>query len=479
MNAVRRRLLTVVLKLFDLLVMAVSFVLASIPVSLESGKISLAEFFSIRVKVANFVLFSVLLMFWHIMFSVLGLYHSKRLSARQGEFADVVKGTTLGTLAVSAASVMFRIRMATPTFVLLFWVLTSVAAVSSRLALGYLLRLARLRGRNLRNMLVVGTNQRAVAFGRKIEATAELGYRIIGFVDEEWPGIEEFRQNGYQLVCNFDGIPNFLREKPVDEVMIALPLRSLYFHASRIAALCEEQGIAMSFLSGIFNLRMARCRAEEFEGDTSITFHRGMPEGWSTVVKRLVDLIVSLGAIIALAPLLLITAILIKLTSPGRLFFKQERLGINKRKFFIYKFRTMVPDAENRLAEVSHLNEASGPVFKIRNDPRITPVGRWLRKTSIDELPQLFNVLKGDMSLVGPRPLPVRDYEGFSQDWHRRRFSVPPGITCLWQIAGRSSIPFDKWMKMDLQYIDEWSLWLDLRILIRTIPAVLRGSGAA
>lgn len=144
----------------------------------------------------------------------------------------------------------------------------------------------------------------------------------------------------------------------------------------------------------------------------------------------------------------------------------------------MYKFRTMVPGAEKKLADLEDLNEASGPVFKLKADPRIAPMGKFLRKTSFDELPQLFNVLKGDMSLVGPRPLPIRDYEGFELDWQRRRISVRPGITCLWQINGRSSIPFDRWMEMDMQYIDMWSLWLDLKILLRTIPAVLKGSGA-
>jgi lipopolysaccharide/colanic/teichoic acid biosynthesis glycosyltransferase len=178
------------------------------------------------------------------------------------------------------------------------------------------------------------------------------------------------------------------------------------------------------------------------------------------------------------SPLLVMVAILIKLTSAGPVLFVQKRLGLNKRHFTVYKFRTMAVDAERRISEIEHLNEVSGPVFKIRNDPRITPIGRFLRKTSIDELPQLFNVLVGDMSLVGPRPLPLRDYEGFNKDWQRRRFSVRPGITCLWQVEGRSSIPFERWMELDLQYIDKWSLWLDVRILLRTIPAVLKGLGA-
>ena len=153
-------------------------------------------------------------------------------------------------------------------------------------------------------------------------------------------------------------------------------------------------------------------------------------------------------------------------------------MGYGKRPFEILKFRTMVQNAERLMAQVEHLNETQGPTFKLKNDPRITPAGKFLRKTSLDEIPQLINVLVGEMSLVGPRPLPLRDYEGFSQDWHRRRFSVRPGITCLWQIMGRSSIGFDEWMALDMRYIDQWSVWLDIKILFQTIPAVFRGSGA-
>jgi exopolysaccharide biosynthesis polyprenyl glycosylphosphotransferase len=202
-------------------------------------------------------------------------------------------------------------------------------------------------------------------------------------------------------------------------------------------------------------------------------------EGWPNVVKRVMDVVISAVALIILAPLFLITAIVIRWDSQGPVFFVQERVGLNKRRFRLYKLRTMMADAEEKQREIEHLNEASGAVFKIRDDPRLTPVGKFLRKASIDELPQLFNVLKGDMSLVGPRPLPVRDYQRFDQDWQRRRFSVRPGITCLWQINGRSSTPFEKWMELDMEYIDHWSLGLDLKILAKTIPAILKGSGAA
>ena len=201
--------------------------------------------------------------------------------------------------------------------------------------------------------------------------------------------------------------------------------------------------------------------------------------GWQVLVKRTLDVFLSLVLLIILAPLFFFIVFLIKVTSQGPVFFIQERMGLSKRRLRLYKFRTMISDAEQQLSQLENLNEASGPVFKIKNDPRITPIGKFLRKTSIDEFPQLINVLKGDMSMVGPRPLPLRDYNGFDQDWQRRRFSVRPGITCIWQVDGRSDISFEKWMELDVQYIDHWSLWLDFKILAKTIPAVLKGSGAA
>jgi exopolysaccharide biosynthesis polyprenyl glycosylphosphotransferase len=229
----------------------------------------------------------------------------------------------------------------------------------------------------------------------------------------------------------------------------------------------------------MFNLKLAQSGADEIDGDAHITAYSGSRDVWPGLVKRALDVTVSFVLIVLLFPVLTAVALVIKLTSKGPILFLQERVGLNKRRFLIYKFRTMVPNADKMLHGLEMLNEVAGPVFKIKNDPRMTPIGRLLRRASIDELPQLFNVLKGDMSLVGPRPLPVRDYEGFSEDWQRRRFSIRPGITCLWQVNGRSSISFEKWMQLDLQYIDQWSLWLDFKILVLTVPAVLKGSGAA
>jgi exopolysaccharide biosynthesis polyprenyl glycosylphosphotransferase len=479
MRPLRREILLNALKLLHLAITALAFALATVPVLRESRAVSFGDFFSMRVKIGNFFIFAGLLILWHTLFSSFGLYSSRRFSSRAADVADIVMATWLGTLFLWGAAMVLHIRMATPTFLVVFWALSTLMLVCSRLALRIFLTQTRLRGRNLRDMLIVGTNSRAVEFADKMKNKPELGYRVIGFADRQWAGIDQFRQSGYLLACDIDSLPVFFRNNVVDEVVIALPIRSFHEDASRIASACEEQGIIFRVLSNLFNLKLAHAHAEELDADSWITHYTCRGNGWSLMAKRLLDFGLSLAALIVLAPLLLLTALVIKLTSPGPVLFVQERVGFNKRRFSIYKFRTMVANAETMIRELERLNEVSGPVFKIQHDPRITPIGRLLRKTSIDELPQLLNVLRGDMSVVGPRPLPVRDYEGFNEDWHRRRFSVRPGLTCLWQIAGRSSIPFQQWMELDLQYIDTWSLWLDLRIMLRTIPAVIRGAGAA
>jgi len=479
MTPLRRRLLLQAAKLFDLALMVFSFGLATVLVAQETPATTLADFLSMRVKIQNFVIFALFLLTWHVIFSAVGLYGSKRLSSRRAELLDITKAAALGSAIIFVGAILLRVEMVTPLFIFVFWASSTLAGAASRLLLRSLLAGARLRGRNLHHVLVVGTNPRAIRFARKLESRPELGYRIAGFVDDPWHGLAEFRLTGYPLVADLAGFQGFLREHVADEVMVALPMRSLYAQAARIAALCEEQGIMVRLLSDFFNLHLARPRAGEFEGETVLTLSPGTPDGWQHVCKRALDISLSLLALLLLSPVFLLAALVVRLTSPGPAFFVQERVGLNKRRFRMIKFRTMVADAERRQREIESLNEAAGPVFKIRNDPRITPVGKFLRKTSIDELPQLFNVLKGDMSLVGPRPLPERDYNGFHQDWQRRRFSVRPGITCLWQINGRNSCPFEKWMQLDMQYIDQWSLGLDIKILAKTIPAVIRGAGAA
>ncbi|HTS38242.1 MAG TPA: sugar transferase [Candidatus Solibacter sp.] len=479
MGTIRRKLLLNLLKLFDLVLMVVAFGFATLVVS-HASLASLEEVLAIRVKIQNFVIFTGLLFCWHMIFTMCGMYTSHRLSSRRDEVLDLAKAISIGTFVIFVGHYLFHIKLITPKFLVAFWASGVLVAMISRVIMRLFLAQVRLHGRNLRDMLIVGINARGVQFANKIKESPALGYRIVGFVDHDRPELEAFRSSGYKRVTDFEGLPSFLRKNVVDEVVIALPMRSMHEEASEVAALCEEQGILIRFASTLFDLKISRRRVEEVvDGDSLITHYTGSLEGWPVVIKRVIDIVGSALMLILLSPVLLLAAVLIKLTSKGPVMFVQQRLGLNKRHFGIYKFRTMVVDAEKRMKEIEHLNEVSGPVFKIKNDPRITPIGKFLRKTSIDELPQLLNVFKGDMSLVGPRPLPIRDYEGFSEDWQRRRFSIRPGITCLWQIGGRSSISFEKWMELDLQYIDKWSLWLDLEILVKTIPAVLKGSGAA
>ena len=478
MNETRRRLLLNALKLFDLGLVIVSYGLAMLVVYGRHGS-SLAEFLSIRVKLWTFVILLATPLAWHIVFSLCGMYGSKRLSTRRKEIIDALQATTFCSACLGLVTGLVSVFMLSPRFIGVFWILSTASVITGRLLLRYFLACVRRAGHNLRQMLILGSNERALEFARSIEARPELGYRIVGFVDEDWPRIVEFKKVGHTVACDFSTLPEFLRNNVVDEVANYLPLRSFYEHASVVAALCELHGIILRFNSDIFGLKTGRSRTVEFNGDHHITSHADINDGVPMMIKRALDIVGSLLLLLLFAPLLSVVALLIKLTSEGPVFFLQERVGYNKRKFSIYKFRTMIPGAEEMMVELKNLNEVSGPVFKIKNDPRITPLGKILRRASIDELPQLINVLKGDMSLVGPRPLPVRDYQGFRKDWQRRRFSVRPGITCLWQVNGRSSVAFEEWMKLDIQYLDEWSLWLDLKILARTIPAVVKGSGAA
>jgi exopolysaccharide biosynthesis polyprenyl glycosylphosphotransferase len=475
----RRQLLLNAYKLFDVLVMLGCFALASwISFSLQNGDISFHEFISMRIKIQNFALLIGFVYLWHAILHTSNLYQTRRLGSRWREIKDIMKATAVGSFGLWCMAALFTMEMVNDLFIALFWSFCTAIMISSRLVLRRVLELLRLRGRNLRFMLIAGTNQRAVGFARKIESKPELGYRVAGFVDSTWDGLSEFRKNGYNIVADFDDLPSYLRQNVIDEILICLPLNSLYSSASSIATLCAEQGIIIRYLQAIFELDNSFTTTDYFEGEPLITNRTGALVGWQVIIKRFIDIVISGILLIVLTPLFLAIAIMVKMTSPGPVFFVQERVGLNKRRFHLYKFRTMVKDAEQKQSEMEEFNEMTGPVFKIANDPRINPLGRFLRKTSIDELPQLINVLGGDMSLVGPRPLPVRDYECFEHDWHRRRFSVRPGITCLWQISGRNLLPFEKWIELDMKYIDNWSLWLDLKIMLKTIHTVFTGTGA-
>lgn len=478
MTNFRRQILIKAFMLLDPLVLAFSYVIATVQTWHLTALGSFAAFFSMRIKVLNFVLFLGLLYSWHVIFSTFGLYRSKRLGDQEQEVVEVLEATAVAAFVLGIVAGVFRVRMVTLTFIVLFFATASLILILCRLLMREFLAWVRAHGRNLRHVLIVGTNRRALEFARTIDDRSELGYQLVGFADEVWTGNREFGKNGRSIVTDLDHFPEFLREHVVDEVVIALPIKSFYSKAAHLVREGQEQGVIVRALTNIFDFHQDRVDPRELDITQVLTYSNNLLEGWPLVFKRLLDIVGSSTLLVLLAPIYLVVAMLIKLDSCGPVLFIQERVGLNKRKFQMYKFRTMVANAEKEQSDLENFNEADGPVFKIKNDPRVTRLGKYLRKASLDELPQLLNVLKGDMSLVGPRPLTIRDYRGFDEDWLRRRFSVRPGITCLWQINGRSSASFQEWMKLDMRYIDNWSFWLDLEILAKTVPAVLRGSGA-
>ncbi len=467
-----------ILKSLDLMVMGACFLLAVALAAPGIEGVVIRDFMGMRVSVGNVILLGGFSSIWLLLFSAFGLYHELLVASLFGKAKDVLKATSIGTCIIIALAVPFDISIVDAQFVLVFWTSVSILSFCSRLLARKLVLLYRERGNNRSRVLIVGVNGRSLELAHRIDSDVRMGRRVIGFVDDTSVHAEGFSSSGYQRVAGFGSFAAYLGKTEVDEVLVCLPVKSLAEEIVAMVANCEEQGTEVGVLRDFFNWDVKPASFRRL-GEQMITMVRPQPiSGGPAAVKRLMDVVVSALAIVVLSPVLVIVAILVKLTSPGPVLFVQDRVGLNKKLIGVYKFRTMVVDAEERQAAIEHLNEASGPVFKIDNDPRITPIGSFLRKFSIDELPQLFNVLQGDMSLVGPRPLTQRDYEGFNKDWYRRRVSVQPGITGLWQVNGRDQSSFDNWVKLDLEYIDQWSLGLDTKIMFMTIPAVLRGDGA-
>jgi exopolysaccharide biosynthesis polyprenyl glycosylphosphotransferase len=314
-----------------------------------------------------------------------------------------------------------------------------------------------------RSVVLVGSHADNADILTLIKEHPEWGLNILGMINLNQQSVED--------------LVKMLHQYPVNCVIFTAG-RTYLNEVEKAILACETEGVEVWLMADFIKTAIARTSFDEFHGRPMLVF-RSTPEmSWSLVFKNLLDFV---GAVIGLAVVgpfvMLPTAIAIKLTSPGPILFKQVRCGLHGRLFTMYKFRSMVTNAEQLRTELEALNEMSGPVFKISKDPRVTPLGRFIRKTSIDEFPQLFNVLKGEMSLVGPRPPIPGEVEKYDP-WQRRRLSMKPGLTCLWQIRGRNKIDFDEWMRLDLRYIDTWSLWLDFKILFRTIPVVIVGFGA-
>jgi exopolysaccharide biosynthesis polyprenyl glycosylphosphotransferase len=321
-------------------------------------------------------------------------------------------------------------------------------------------------------VILLGSGPRAQdLFAQLMEAPT---YMVTGIVDDQFRGTPEMRD---KYLGGIDELDRILRDHPVAAVYCFLPVKTMYAQTQRVISICEQMGVEVRHPARLFNTDIAQVDSYS-SAHGMFAILRMVRTGSRNYLKRIIDIVGASAMLLLSAPILGVAAVAIKLSSPGPVFFAQERYGLDRRRFRMYKLRTMVEDAEVLQATYESMNELEGPVFKIRRDPRITRVGRFLRTTSIDELPQLWNVLKGDMSLVGPRPFAVRDVRLIQNSRHLRRFSVKPGITCIWQISGRNATDFETWIRQDLDYIDNWSLHLDFFILFATVPAVLQRRGA-
>jgi exopolysaccharide biosynthesis polyprenyl glycosylphosphotransferase len=328
----------------------------------------------------------------------------------------------------------------------------------------------RRQGKNLRFVLVLGSGPRAQVFAAKLEAHRELGLRVVGFLDDsaafDLPG-------DWQYLGKLERLEEILHSKIVDEVAICLPF-SQWTLIDTITHLCEEEGKIVRIPMDVLDRAISVGKVEELDGTPVFSLVSGPDRALALAAKRLLDVAASAVGLVVLSPVLLVIAAAIARDGGRPILFRQDRIGLHGRPFRVVKFRSMGHDAETRLAELEDRNEIQGRAFKMTDDPRVTRVGRFLRRTSLDELPQLINVLRGEMSLVGPRPPLPGEVDGYDL-WHRRRLSMKPGITGLWQVRARREPEFDRWVAADLEYIDRWSLWLDVKILARTIPAAVQG----
>ena len=481
MNIDSRNIHIYITKISDIIISIISLSMSLWIYELLHGQdISLPDLLHIKIKMINIISLLVYLLIYNITLHSIEIYDHKRIQGWREEYRHISKIVLASSSLLLIIMVTFQRGNISKDVILIFSIFTCILTFLGRFVTQKFVGWVHRQNRKLRNILLIGWNKRAYDFTMRILEKPQLGYRIIGFLDV-FSEKETNRRFDLYLEClgtlaDFDYVIDHVG---VDEVVVSLPIRSFYEHISYLIEHCETQGIEVHLLSNFFEMKIARSQIDEFDGIPVLTFKTNPISIWQSYVKRSFDLIVASMIMIPLAPIYLLAAILIKLLSPGGpIFFVQTRIGYNRHHFKMMKFRTMVPNAAQLQKRLENLNEAQGPVFKIKDDPRITPIGRFLRQTSIDELPQLFNVIKGDMSLVGPRPLPLRDVARFEESWLKRRFSVKPGITCLWQINGRSNSSFDTWIKQDLEYIDNWSFGLDLKILVKTIPSVFRGSGA-
>ncbi len=427
------------------------------------------------------------LLLFNAVLSTMGAYRSMRLASIWELCKLGVSASSLVFLLMGSILYLLKLDLSR-SFVALFCFLSGLSLFVERVIILVVLRYFRARGKNFRNVLIVGTGPQARRVYTELLKQPELGFRAVGFVElkselhsnlSTFEGSSEVYDLPARVVADLDSFEGVLKRYAVDEVFFTDVLEC-FRDLTPLAEIAVEEGVRVSLAADLFSL-------EIFQSDMSylgklpfLHYHpsAGVNDGIALIAKRAIDVLVSFLALIVVSPIMVIIALLIRLDSKGPVLFRQKRMGLNGRLFVMLKFRSMVINAESMLTDLLEKNEMQGPAFKIADDPRVTTIGKFLRKTSLDELPQLWNVLKGDMSLVGPRP-PLPGEVSMYERKHRKRLSMRPGLTCTWQVSGRNKIPdFEEWASLDLEYIDNWSLRRDLALMLRTIPAVLTGFGA-
>lgn len=387
----------------------------------------------------------------------------------------ITNATAKVTVLMLAITFVFRPRYYSRVMLIEVGLLTILLLALVRGAEGFALAYLRKKGVGIRRVVIVGAGEVGRTVMRTIVARPDLGYRVVGFVDDN-PNKGYTDIGRFKALGPLDNLPAILDEERPDEVIITLP----WMYHRKIMGIvrdCERRNVRARIVPDLFQMSLTQVNVEDLGGVPLIGVRTVSISKGALLVKRLIDVTVAVVGLLLCAPLFGLIALAIRLDSPGPVIFRQTRVGLRGRHFEMYKFRSMHVGAQEQQDMLADLNEADGPIFKIRDDPRLTRVGRFLRRLSLDELPQLVNVLRGEMSLVGPRPPIPAEVEKY-QEWHKKRLEAPPGMTGLWQVSGRSRLPFDEMVLLDIYYIENWSLWLDFKILMRTIPKVLLGEGA-
>ncbi len=407
-----------------------------------------------------------------VVFKLQGLYEQKSRTGWMDATGVIVSSTTVGIAIMIVAVFGFRPYAFSRLAFLYVWFSIIVLLSLLRLVKMQIRDYLRRRGVGLERVLVVGAGQQGMLIMQNIVAQPQLGYDVVGFVDDERnEDIGRFKALGA-----LNDVPRIVRHKDVDLVIIALPSNS---HANIVEIMmqCARQHVSFRIVPDFYELSLNKVDINEINGIPLIGLKEVSMGGLNLLLKRLIDIMASVAVLAVASPLILLVGIAIKLETPGPILFTQTRVGRGGRHFTFYKFRSMKQGADREIQKLTSLNEATGPIFKMRNDPRLTRVGKILRRLSLDELPQFYNILIGDMSLVGPRPPIPYEVEKY-KEWHYKRLEVSPGLTGLWQVSGRSELTFDEMVLLDIWYIENWSLGLDLKIMMRTIPAVLLARGA-